>query len=105
LVLSLYVNAYEELQARLESALRVIEREFPVMNFGQDISSGTDSINQSVASPDQFREFLAAALPGLLSDAKGKISAMVERIRNVEPFCSNWSYVEDFLVKEGWING
>jgi len=105
LVTSLYVDASEELQARLESALRVIEREFPVMNFGQDIASGTDSINQSVVSPDQFREFLAAALPGLLSDAKGKINTMVDRIRNVEPFCSNWSYVEDFLVKEGWING
>ncbi len=105
MVASLYAGASDDMHTKLESVLKMIEREFPVMNFGQDIACGTDSINQSVASPDEFNAFLAAALPGLLSDSNGKINIMVDRIRHVEPFCSNWSYVDDFLVKEGWING
>jgi hypothetical protein len=105
LITTLYMDASPELHGKLESALRVIEQGFPVNEFGQDLSNGADSINQSEANPHLFMDFLSAALPGVLSECNGKMVTMLERIKNAEPFSSNWKMVEEFLKREGWLNG
>lgn len=105
LITALYADVSPEQAEKLRSALRAIEQGFPVNEFGQDMSGGLDRINQSEANPQQFMDFLSAALPGVLSECNGNINVMVEKIKNAEPFSSNWSTVEDFLAKEGWLNG
>lgn len=104
LLTALYKDASAELENRLDGALRVIEQEFPVTKFGEDLSSGTESINQAETNPEHFMDFLSASLPGILSECNGKMNLMVERIRNAEPFSRNWTMVEDFLTNEGWLN-
>lgn len=88
-----------------DSALRAIEQGFPVTAFGQDVSSESNLIHQTEADPQKFKDFLAAALPGLLADNKGDMDAMIKMIKNAEMFSNNWAMVEDFLSKEGWISG
>lgn len=89
---------------KVESALRAIEQGFPVNAFGQDVSSESGDIHQTEADPQRFRDFLAAALPGILADNEGNVKAMIKAIKNAEMFSNNWEIVEDFLLKEGWIS-
>jgi len=88
-----------------DSALRAIEQSFPVNAFGKDVSCESSYINQTEADPQRFKDFLAAALPGILADNKGNVNAMIKTIKNAELFSNNWAMVEDFLSKEGWISG
>ncbi|MBE1424847.1 hypothetical protein H4684_001486 [Desulfomicrobium macestii] len=104
LLTALFTDASPDLESKLDGALQVIEREFPVNMFGDDFSKGVERINQAEANPEHFMDFLSASLPGVLSECNGKLNLMAERIRNVEPFSSNWTLVEDFLTKEGWTN-
>lgn len=90
---------------KAESALRAIEQSFPVDAFSQDLSNGSNYIHQTETDPQRFKDFLAAALPGILAENKGNMDAMIKAIKNAEMFNSNWAIVEDYLLKEGWISG
>lgn len=92
-------------QEKVESALRAIEQGFPVNAFGQDVSCKSSYIHQTETDPQRYRDFLAAALPGILADYNGNINEMIKAIKNAEMFNDNWAMVEDFLLKEGWISG
>lgn len=87
----------------LHAALRMIEREFPTESFSRDTEEAVDSLHQSEANPDAFRDLLAASLPQLLVDRRGDVNALLRELKNVEPYASNWPVVQDFLSEEGWI--
>ena len=86
------------------SALRAIEHGFPISSFGEDLAGDVDSIHQTVANPQAFRDFLHAALPPLLSRQEGDMMALVQLLQATEPFSTNWQTVREFLIDEGWLN-
>lgn len=104
LIATLFQNDSTGKHEKVESALRAIEQSFPVNAFGRDVSSESGDIHQTEADPQRFRDFLAAALPGILADNEGNVKAMIKAIKNAEMFSNNWEMVEDYLLKEGWIS-
>lgn len=87
-----------------ECVLRTIEQGFPVTSFGQDIAAETTAVYLSETDANRFRDYLNTSLPHLLSINDGNIKTMINHLKNVEPFASNWGVVEDFLLSEGWVN-
>lgn len=87
----------------VRSALKVIEHEFPVQAFSQDISNHTDEIHQTEADLDGFMELLDDSLPALMNSVSDK-AAFIEMLRRTEPYASNWKPVENYLREKGWVN-
>jgi hypothetical protein len=87
-----------------KAALDAIEQGFPVEAFGRDTSDRPDDIHQTAGDVSKFREFLDAALPVILAQEQGDFQKLEQRLRQTEPFCSNWTAVEEYLGKKEWSN-
>ena len=83
----------------------MIEQGFPVENFGRDATDRFDEIHQTEADAEEFRRFVAATVPIVLAKEEGNYSRLVDRLKVTEPYCSNWTPVQELLEKLGWVNG
>lgn len=102
LIWAIFDELSRESSQRLEAALRAIEQEFPVDRFINDGTERGESIKQSEANPEKFREFLKLSIPGLLTTHNGDVSAMIEHLRHADPYRIHWSVVDEYLIEEGW---
>lgn len=96
-------RSQSEAAALIQATFRMVEREFPAESFSRDAADSIDSLSQAEANPDAFRDLLACTLPQLLVTHHGDVTALVQTVKSVEPYASNWPVVEDFLAEEGWI--
>lgn len=88
----------------VSAALQVIEQGFPVEAFSRDASDRPDDIHQTEGDVRRFRELMEATLPTLLAQENGSFQKLEKVLRNLEPFCSNWKPVEEFLNERGWVD-
>ncbi|GJD51058.1 DNA mismatch repair protein MutL [Methylobacterium crusticola] len=92
-----------EQQRAASAAIRVIEQAFPVQAFGQDAAANIDAIHQTLADPEAFRADLLAALPLLLAQVNGDLTALEALLRSTEPWCEAWNTTESVLKEKGWM--
>ncbi|MDE0694755.1 MAG: ATP-binding protein [Boseongicola sp.] len=104
LIASLLGSGNGDDQANAKAALLAIEQGFPVEAFGQDAASRPDDIHQTEVQADRFRDFLESAVPIVLVQAGGNFRRLERRLRQTEPFCSNWVPVEEYLKQKGWVD-
>ena len=86
------------------AALLAIEQGFPVDAFGRDAANHPDDIHQTEAEAGRFRDFLETAVPIVLFQVGGNFEQLEKRLRQTEPFCSNWIPVEEYLEQKGWVD-
>lgn len=91
-------------RAYVRAALLAIEQGFPVEAFGRDATGRPDDMHQTEAQAGRFREFLENAVPVVLFQVDGNFNQLKKRLRQTEPFCSNWVPVEEYLEEKGWID-
>ena len=91
-------------RANVRTALLAIEQGFPVEALGRDAASRPDDIHQTEAQADRFRDFLETAVPIVLVQAGGNFKQLERKLRQTEPFCSNWVPVEEYLKHKGWVD-
>ena len=91
-------------RASVTAALLAIEQGFPVGEFGQDAVNRLDDIYQTETQAEKFRDFLKSAVPIVLAQEEGDFRKLEKRLRRVEPFCSNWKPVKEYLEEKGWID-
>jgi hypothetical protein len=89
----------------VDAALRLIEHDFPVERFGEDVRSRPDAVHQVVSDLVEFKGILGALVPRFLADANFDVLAMRARLEKQEPFSSHMKVVDEFLVKSGWWDG
>lgn len=87
----------------LSSTLGIIEQAFPVIAFGEDVAKDPHALHQTESDPRRFIASLDAALPMLLANEDGSISALVKKLKITEPYNNNWTIVEEHLTKKGWV--
>ena len=104
LVRAAYSCDEEQRDDAIAVALSAIEHGFPVAAFSADVVRDSESINQTVNSPGEFRDFLKAAIPVQLSLASGDVANLTRTLQKAEPFKSHWPAVHEYLVQEGLIS-
>ncbi len=97
LIAALLESHNGEKRVNTSVALLAIEQGLPVERFGQDAASRLDDIHQTEAAADRFRNFLDNAVPILLVQSGGNFKHLERKLRQTEPFCSNWMPVEEYL--------
>lgn len=85
-----------------ETALRLIEANFPVTAFMDDTALRPDDIDQAVTDRQEMKRFLDATTPLLLIECDDDMKAMIGKLKRTEPFSSNWPMVQEYLEKKGW---
>ena len=70
----------------------------------KDAVNRPDDIHQTEAQAERFRDFLETAVPIVLAQVGGDFRGLEKRLRRIEPFCSNWKPVEEYLEEKGWID-
>ncbi|KAA0678173.1 ATP-binding protein [Azospirillum brasilense] len=104
LIATLFATVGDDRTGLADAVLRVIEQGFPVSHLSADASQDIEAIHQTEADPFAFRDFLSATLPLLLTEQEGNVEALIKRLKQTEPYCTHWTAVEDFLVREKWIH-
>ena len=104
LIAALFGSGKEGECANVAAALLAIEQGFPVGDFGQDAVNRPDDIHQTEAQAERFRDFLETAVPIVLAQVGGDFRGLAKRLRRIEPFCSNWKPVEEYLEEKRWID-
>ncbi|MGY6550476.1 MAG: ATP-binding protein [Erythrobacter sp.] len=84
------------------AALDMVERNFPVAAFADDITLRPDQISQSVAGRSEMTRLLDSTIPGLLVSNNSDLSGAIKELKKTEPFSSNWPMVEEYINKKGW---
>ena len=87
----------------VEAAFQAIEQGFPVEAFGRDTVARPNDIHQTEGDLGRFRTFLEKSLPTLLAAEDGDFRKLKEKLRQTEPYCSNWNPVEEYLMDKGWV--
>ena len=104
LIEAMFLEHESDRTKAISAALSAIEQGLPVITFGADVSRDADKLNQSITNPHAFHEFLNAALPPLLVQVEGDMKALTRLLKTTEPFSTNWTAVEHYLLSEGWLS-
>ena len=102
LISALLESDVREKRAVANAALLAIEQGFPVEKFGQDSHSRPDDLHQTEARLERFRHFLEASVPCILSQVGGDFRLLKIKLQTLEPYCSNWVPVKEYLDEKGW---
>lgn len=86
-----------------ENALKLIEQGFPVMTFSQDAAQRPDRIHQTASEPEELIRMVELTMVSILDELDGDMKAAVARLKQTEPFASNWPLAEEHLTGKGWI--
>lgn len=103
LVEAMIESSCPEGESTTAAALLAIEQNLPMGHFSTDLNLNFEAMNQAPASADEFRKFLAVALPPMLARSRGDRAALKRTLEKTEPFRTNWQTVLAFLNDEGWI--
>ena len=84
------------------AVLKLIEQNFPVAAFRNDVSLRADAISQSGTSREEMKRLLDLTVPQLVADWNGDLEKAIEALRKTEPFGGNWPMVEEYIAGKGW---
>ncbi len=88
-------------KAEFIAIIDLIEQGVPVDTILSDASSRPQDMNQSLSNPGDFSKLLEATVPQLLAAAKGDVGALIEQLKVMEPYRSNYNFVENYLSEIG----
>lgn len=83
-------------------ALDMVQQNFPVSAFVDDVTLRPEQISQTISSRSEMVRLLDSTIPGLLISKNNDLEATIADLKRTEPFHSNWPMVEEYLDKKGW---
>ena len=86
----------------VRAMLNLIEQNFPVASFSDDVSLKRDALSQSATSRHEMKRLLDLTIPHLLADRAADLRTTIEKLKVTEPFSRNWSMVEEYIAEKGW---
>lgn len=86
----------------VQSALSMVEKNFPVSAFIDDASLRADRISQAAAGRTEITRLLDTTVPVMLAGNGGDLPATIEELGRTEPFSSNWPMVDEYIAAKGW---
>lgn len=86
----------------VRALLSLIEQNFPVLAFSNDVSLKPDALSQSGTSREEMKRLLDLTVPRVLADMNGDLERTIEALRKMEPFGGNWPMVEEYIAGKGW---
>ena len=86
----------------IRALLNLIEQNFPVTAFSNDVSLKPDALSQSATSREEMKRLLDRTIPKLLANNDGDLGTTIEALKSMEPFSKNWPMVEEYISGKGW---
>lgn len=86
----------------IRALLHLIEQNFPVTAFSNDVSLKPNALSQSATSREEMKRLLDQIIPRLLADNNGDLATMLDALKSMEPFGKNWPMVEEYITDKGW---
>ena len=86
----------------IRALLNLIEQNFPVTAFSNDVSLKPDALSQSATSREEMKRLLDRTIPKLLANNDGDLGTMIEALKSMEPFSKNWPMVKEYISGKGW---
>jgi hypothetical protein len=99
-VVSLLLEADPD--GEIRALLKLIEQNFPVTAFSNDISLKPDSLSQTTTNRAEMKRLLDRTIPVLLAHNDGNLSSTLDSLKSMEPFSKNWPMVEEYISDKGW---
>lgn len=97
LIVNLMSRLDSDQKKEMISILNIIEQGVPVDAILSDASSRPQDMNQSLPDPEDFQKLLESIIPQLLAASKGNVNELIQKLKIIEPFSSNYSFVENYL--------
>jgi len=101
LIFALMSGLESDKKKEIIAILDLIEQGIPVDTILSDASSRPQDMNQSLSNPDDFRKLLEAVVPQMLVAASGNEAHLIDELKRIEPFSSNYAFVEIYLAEIG----
>ena len=87
----------------IRTLLKLIEQNFPVSTFSNDVSLKPNALSQSATSREEMKRLLDRTISRLLADTDADLSSTLDTLKTMEPFSKNWPMVEEYITDKGWL--